>query len=110
MSKIILPYEHKVEDTSASEHTFTPRITFSPPICDICNEEVDTFEMHSSPIWDTDDNEIIFVAKCHGAIDTCRVRESEMLQLQRLGAFNNMRRKVFNGRAFRIEKLIKKEI
>lgn len=71
------------------------RVTFTTPICKICNKEVDKFEMQRNPEKGT----IQLIAHCHGDVSTSKeVDEARMDSLYSFKAFLDPRRDSLMGR------------
>lgn len=71
------------------------RVTFTTPICKLCNKEVDKFEMKR----DQDKGTIQLVAYCHGDVSTSKeVDEARLDSLYSFKAFLDPRRDSLMGR------------
>lgn len=86
------------------------RISFSPPYCHICKDEVDRFEIHYFPIEGSEDRWIELVAYCHGQVQAQKILESDILMLERRGAFKDPRFSSFKGRVLSPDKLNRRVI
>lgn len=62
-------------------------LTIPAPICEVCNEEVEQWEVHYTPIFGTDDEWIELVVTCHGQQRVTKFRKSEVNQIEHRLAF-----------------------